>query len=132
MKWAYSSEPIDSTTSIRARNVEPRCFNSSLTTAASSKFSGRMPAISCLPAVWPTASAASRGSRTSPTGSFTLSPSTVAGMKFMAGEPMNPATNRLFGWLYSSIGEPTCWSRPARMTATRSPSVIASVWSCVT
>ena len=50
VKWAYSSEPIDSTTSIRARNVEPRCFTSSVTTAASSKFSGRMPAISCLPA----------------------------------------------------------------------------------
>ncbi len=53
-------------------------------------------------------------------------------MKFIAGEPMNPATNRLFGWLYSSIGEPTCWRRPARMTATRSPSVMASVWSWVT
>ena len=53
-------------------------------------------------------------------------------MKFMPGEPMNPATNRFAGLLYSSIGEPTCWSTPLSMTATRSPSVIASVWSWVT
>ena len=49
VKCAYSSDPMDSTTSIRARKVEPRCLTSSVTTAASSKFSGRMPAISCLP-----------------------------------------------------------------------------------
>jgi hypothetical protein len=30
------------------------------------------------------------------------------------------------------LGVSTCCSMPARMTATRSPSVIASVWSCVT
>ena len=56
----------------------------------------------------------------------------VAGTKFIPGEPMNPATNRFAGLLYSSIGEPTCWSTPLSMTATRSPSVIASVWSWVT
>ena len=30
------------------------------------------------------------------------------------------------------VGEATCWSSPLSMIATRSPSVIASVWSCVT
>ena len=45
---------------------------------------------------------------------------------------MKPATNRFVGWLYSSVGRPTCWRTPARITATRSPRVIASVWSWVT
>src|SRR5262245_52012929 len=53
-------------------------------------------------------------------------------MKFMGGEPMNPATNRLTGWSYSSRGVCTCCSTPLRSTATRSPSVMASTWSCVT
>ena len=53
-------------------------------------------------------------------------------MKFIAGEPMKPATNRFTGRSYSSCGDATCGIVPRRMTATRSPSVIASVWSCVT
>ncbi len=59
-------------------------------------------------------------------------PDALAGRKFIAGEPMKPATNRLVGRSYSSSGEATCWISPARMTATRSPSVIASTWSWVT
>ena len=39
----------------------------------------------------------SSGRRTSPNGSFTVSPSSVAGQKFIAGEPMKPATKRLTG-----------------------------------
>ena len=39
------------------------------------------------------------GQRHIPNGSFTVSPSTVAGMKFIAGEPTKPATNRLTGSL---------------------------------
>ena len=50
----------------------------------------------------------------------------------MAGDPMNPATNRLTGFSYSVWGVSTCWSTPLRMTATRSPIVMASVWSWVT
>ena len=50
----------------------------------------------------------------------------------MGGDPMNPATNRFVGCSYSPRGEETCCSSPRRRTATRSPSVIASVWSCVT
>ena len=61
-----------------------------------------------------------------------MSPSIAAGMKFIAGDPMNPATNRFFGLPYSSPGDPTCCRTPLRITATRSPSVIASVWSWVT
>jgi len=53
-------------------------------------------------------------------------------MKFIAGEPMKPATKRLSGSSYNSAGVPTCCRTPARITATRSPSVIASVWSWVT
>ena len=45
----------------------------------------------------PSAERSSSGRRTSPNGSFTVSPSSVAGMKFIAGEPMNPATNRFVG-----------------------------------
>ena len=45
---------------------------------------------------------------------------------------MKPATNRFTGRSYSSSGDATCWIVPRRMTATRSPSVIASVWSWVT
>ena len=56
----------------------------------------------------------------------------VAGRKFIDGEPMKPATNRLVGRSYNSCGGPTCWIIPARITATRSPSVIASTWSWVT
>ncbi len=50
----------------------------------------------------------------------------------MGGLPMKPATNRFAGWSYTSCGAPICWSTPSDMTAMRSPSVIASTWSCVT
>ncbi len=30
------------------------------------------------------------------------------------------------------MGLPTCWTRPSRITATRSPRTNASSWSCVT
>ncbi len=56
----------------------------------------------------------------------------VPGRKFIAGEPMKPAANRLRGCSYSSCGVPTCWITPVRITATRSPRVIASIWSWVT
>ena len=56
----------------------------------------------------------------------------VASTMFMAGEPMNPATKRFTGWSYRRCGVSTCCSFPFRITATRSPMVIASTWSCVT
>ena len=43
------------------------------------------------------ARAAPRGSGTSTIGSLTCPPRPSAGMKFMAGEPMKPATNRFCG-----------------------------------
>ncbi len=55
LKWAYSSEPIASTTSMWALNVMPRS-RASPVSAASSKLSGRTPAISCLPSARPTRS----------------------------------------------------------------------------
>ncbi len=69
---------------------------------------------------------------TSPNGSRTPTSVNVAGKKFIAGEPMKPATNRFAGRLYSSSGVPICCATPASITTTRSPSVMASVWSCVT
>ena len=45
---------------------------------------------------------------------------------------MNPATNRLAGSWNTASGVPSCSMRPARITATRSPVAIASVWSWVT
>ena len=63
--------------------------------------------------------------RSSPSVAFTVA-------KFMAGEPMKPATKTLTGPSYSSCGVPTCCSRPSFMTAIRSPMVMASTWSCVT
>jgi hypothetical protein len=51
---------------------------------------------------------------------------------FIAGEPMKPATNRLAGRSYSSIGAPICETRPALSTTIRSAMVIASTWSWVT
>ena len=60
------------------------------------------------------------------------SPLTVNCPRFMAGEPMKPATNSLAGWSYISRGVPTCWSTPSLRTAMRSPMVRASVWSWVT
>jgi hypothetical protein len=55
-----------------------------------------------------------------------------ASAKFIAGEPMNPATNRLTGAENSTWGVSACCRRPSRSTATRWPSVIASTWSWVT
>ena len=40
----------------------------------------------------------SSGMVTVPNGSSTVLPSTVAGRKFIGGEPMKPATNRLPGF----------------------------------
>ena len=65
-------------------------------------------------------------------GSSRWSSWTVAGRKFMGGDPMNPATNRFAGSSYSSRGEAHCCSSPRFSTATRSPRVMASVWSWVT
>ena len=52
--------------------------------------------------------------------------------KFIAGEPMNPATNKLTGASNRAWGVSACCSRPSRSTATRFPRVIASTWSWVT
>ena len=75
----------------------PDSTMSSLTKATSSKFSGRSPAISEPLVPSGTRSRSSGGMVSSAIGSFTVSPSTSAGKKFIAGLPMNPATNRLAG-----------------------------------
>ncbi len=52
--------------------------------------------------------------------------------RFMAGEPMNWATNSFCGVSYSSSGVPTCAMPPPASTTMRDASVMASTWSCVT
>ena len=74
----------------------------------------------------------SSGSGSETNGSSSVEPETVPGTKFIGGEPMNPATNMLSGCSYSSRGVPTCWNSPRFIKATRSPRVMASVWSWVT
>ena len=56
-----------------------------------------------------------------------LSFTSVAGSRFMPGEPRKRATKVSAGARYTSSGMPTCTSRPSRITAMRSPSAIASV-----
>ena len=45
---------------------------------------------------------------------------------------MKSATNRLTGRSYSSVGSPSCWISPSRMTTMTSLIVSASSWSWVT
>ena len=56
----------------------------------------------------------------------------TSGDMLIGGDPMNPATKRLTGCSYSSRGDASCCRMPRFSTATRSPRVIASVWSWVT
>ena len=63
---------------------------------------------------------------------ITPSPSTQqsASTKFICGDPINPATNRLFGLSYNTCGVSTCCTIPPFITTILVPSVIASVrWS---
>ena len=53
----------------------------------------------------------------------------VAGIRFIDGEPMKPATKVLAGSSYTSRGVPNCCSTPPRITAICEASVIASIWS---
>ncbi len=98
-KYAYSSEPIDSTTSTLVRNFM-RSGCSSCSTAASSKCSGPDAddhVLRSLTALALQARAQLSGSGASPNGSLIVSPSSRPGRKFIDGEPMKPATNRLCG-----------------------------------
>ena len=52
--------------------------------------------------------------------------------KFIAGEPIKPATKRFLGLVYNSIGVPTCSTIPSFNTTILSAKVMASTWSCVT
>ena len=65
-------------------------------------------------------------------GSAAADRSTVPSSRFIDGDPMNAATNRLVGSAYSTSGVVDLLEPPSRMTATRSPIVMASIWSWVT
>ncbi len=110
-----------------------------LAAEASSKSEGRMPRISFLPKYWSRPGFSAKVD--SGTGSLRPandtaapeSPRTSSALtKFIDGEPMKPATNRLTGLSKRFCGVSTCWRMPSRSTQTRSPRVMASTWSCVT
>ncbi len=97
-----------------------------------SKCSGRTPTVTVRSPASAAAATASRETGTTLSPNFT--PPSVIGTstRFIAGEPMKPATKRFAGRSYMLRGVSTCCSRPSLRTATRSPMVMASTWSCVT
>ena len=100
-------------------------------TSPISRCSGRKPATTRWPPLSWLRARGGTGIDQSP-GPLSCPSVTSASTKFIAGLPMNPATNRFAGWSYSCWGVPTCISRPSLITAMRDPIVIASTWSCVT
>ncbi len=79
-------------------NVIPCSRLSRWTSDASSKFSGRRPTMTSRPAPADSTSRRIRSlSRKSPSEVRSTPSSRMPDMKFMAGDPMNPATNRLTG-----------------------------------
>ena len=81
-----------------AWNVIPCGRLSGETSATSSKFSGRRPTMTSRPVPEDSTSRRSRSlSRNSPRLVRSMPSSSVPAMKFMAGDPMKPATNRLTG-----------------------------------
>src|SRR6185295_2861208 len=120
------SAPVGSTTVISAGTA------SAPLPSASDRCSGRTPyATACpsVPAVEPS------GQRNPPSASTNAAPLPRRNLPltmFIAGEPMNCATNRLSGRSYRSSGVPICSMRPSCITTIRSAIVIASTWSCVT
>lgn len=97
-------------------------------------FSGRTPSSTFPPAaVGPLLRAEGRTSLPPPAFSTMSSPdlvSTSASMKLDV--PRKLATNVVRGFSYSSLGGPSCSTRPPFITATVSAMVMASSWSCVT
>jgi hypothetical protein len=116
-----ASEPSSSTTSTVTGMPLP--------SSASSKSSGRTPTVMSGVVML---SAAARGTAIAHAPKCTLPSETGNEMRFIAGEPMKPATNMFAGVSYISRGFATCWRMPSLRTATRSPMVMASTWSCVT
>ncbi|CUO30226.1 Uncharacterised protein [Flavonifractor plautii] len=128
----YTSLPIISDTSTLLDTV------SLPGAAAKAMCSGRMPTVTLRsPTPFPVSSSWALPPSTtvaSPTLSWYLPSffSSSPSKKFIWGEPMKPATNRLAGWSNTSWGVPICWMKPSFMMTMRSPRVMASVWSWVT
>jgi hypothetical protein len=81
-----------------AVTVSPWARFSLVISAASSKLSGRMPTMTLRPtSAVLSACCSSPLTGKSPTAVRSMPSSRVPAMKFIAGEPMNPATNRLAG-----------------------------------
>ncbi len=93
---------------------------------ASSKLSGRTPTTTRPVCVIP-ASSPSSESAIVPSDEVSEPSATSPMRKFIAGAPMKPATNRFSGRLIELGRSSDLLDTPSRMTARRSPSVIASV-----
>ena len=92
------------------------------------RYSGRAPQITSRPSGWVRPS----GNGTVPCPTGTAPSAIVVVTRFIGEEPMNEATNVFAGRPNTSCGVPTCCSRPAFITASRSASASASAWSWVT
>src|SRR5439155_17801844 len=114
-RWTNASEPRSSTMRIRPATEPP---------SPTTTVSGRKPTVARSP---PRSSATPIS-----TPPIRSGPLADTGSMFIAGEPMNPATNRFEGSWYRADGVSTCCRSPSRSTATRCPIVLASTWSCVT
>ena len=96
-------------------------------------FSPRMPASSRVrPASARTASGAGKACAPIRAHGCPSVTSAVTGRKFIGGLPMNPPTKVLTGCSYTRSGASHWTICPSRITASRSPRLSASTWSCVT
>ena len=124
------AQPLDHVDVHRERDAAARAWRRRRS-AASSNASGRMPTMT-----WsrsPTAARMSSGRSNVTNGSVSLPPSTRAGDEVhrrRADEAGDEHVHRVARRAHGAW--PPAGARPLRSTATRSPSVIASVWSCVT
>ena len=133
-KISSCSAPSPSTTSAMTRSFATEAGAAPSSSAnsmdRSRKSVGRRPTTTSRRSRTRARRAAGKASRCSP--KTTASPSTVATARFMAGDPIAAATNVLAGDPKSRLGVSTCWIVPSSITQTRSPRVIASIWSWVT
>ena len=123
--YTYASAPSSSAMSTRRSRL-------GWPSVATLNASGRIPSVTDDRPAAAAAEATSRRSGT--TRPPSLAPPSTRGtvLRFIAGDPMNPATNEFPGRSYRTRGVSTCCRIPSLSTATRCPIVIASIWSCVT
>ena len=103
-KWTSDSLPSDSTSSTRTASVLSRAASASSAEEATVRYSGRIPTTSLRPSVAdetrttpPEVGRKREPLRSEREDEPIRGPETVASYRFIAGEPMNEATNRFAG-----------------------------------